>query len=575
MKDKIISLSIFSVFLLFVYRSLIFNIGTNLPDWLDYAYINWLISISVDKIITFNFSTLFNTNAFYPNQYSYFFSDTLLPQAIIATPFYLLFKNYILAFNLTLLLTLFLDYFSAYLFWKQIFKNNFIAIFGGLLIFFSPFFHLENGHFQMLSYWPFFFTLFYVFKYEKSQQIRHIVIAALFFSIQFLASVYLFIFLLFTLGLYFLFSIIKEGSKTRILKQCLIFTVIFISIDGIFIKGYADMKNAYQFKREFSEYITYSANLSDYIFTNRINSIVHKSPILQKWNSFDKNNLGGTAQFPGFLLFTLGIIGLIKIIYVKKSFDFILKITPENAFYLSLIIIGFTFSLGPRIMFNGTYSHIPAPYALPLKILPFLESIRVVARWSFLFYFGLIYFALLTLNKLQNKYDQNLTYFIFIFILIIEYVPLNITTHTEEINNDQYAILAKICSSNKKVLLEIPVTHLDVYPGIGEGVNYISKVELSSIYHHCYLANGYSGYDLPSIFKLRDTLYQLLQNYDSKGFIEEVKRNQIDIIKFNPENVIKELREPVSYMIKELGTEKGVKQISNTMFLIDANPLQQ
>lgn len=567
MKSNLFSLGIFLIIIFFVYRSLLLNLSTNLPDWLDYSLVNWIIFQNVDKIIHFNFINFFDTNAFFPNRFTLFFSDIYLPQALIALPFYLLFKNYVLTFNIVFFITLCLDYFSCYIFWKYLFKNYFVAILGALLVFFSPFFYLEKSHFQMISYWPFFLSLLCIFKYESNKKISSLVIGSIFFAIQFLASVYIFVFLAFTVFLYYLIRFFWSSNKTLVIKSLLIIIIIFTFIDGIFIKGYFDMKREYNFQRDFKEYITYSANLSDYLFTNRIDSTLYSFPIFKKWNSIDKNSMWGSAQFPGFFVFILGLFGLIKFRSSKENIEVIFGFNKEKLFFFSLIIIGFVFSLGPRVIFNNTYSHIPAPYAVFLKLIPLLESIRAVCRWSFLFYIGFIYYALFTLNSLQKKF--NLIVFTFLLSLIfLEYIPLNISTHSETLFDENYSLISNLCSNQKQVLLEIPVTHLNVYPDIGTGVNYISKVEFSSLYHKCYLVNGYSGYDLPTLFSLNDNLYGDISTMNSSKFIADIKKSEANIIKINKSFLPIEIQIKLPAFLKLLSSEKGIKTLNGQIYLI-------
>lgn len=566
MKHHLFSLGIFILLICFVYRSLLLNVSTNLPDWLDYALVNWLIFQNVDKIINFNFVNFFDTNAFYPHKDTLFFADTFLPQALIATPFYLLTKNYILSFNLTFFITFVLNYFSAYLFWKQIFKKYFIAITGGLLVVFSPFYHLERSHFQMLSYWPFFLSLLFIFKYESGRKLSYLIIGSIFFAIQFLASVYIFIFLAFSVLFYYFIQFFKPLKKIPVLKSLLILFTIFIFIDGIFIKGYYDMKHEYNFQRDFKEYITYSANLTDYIFTNRIDSTLYSFPLFKLWNSLDKNTLWGSAQFPGFLVTLLAFFSLFRFIKDDKEISIRLTLTNKDFFFFAIMIMGFIFSLGPRIIFNNTYSHIPAPYALFLKFIPFLESIRAVCRWSFLFYFGLIYFCLISLNKI--KIFSKLLFLTILLLIILEYIPLDLSTHSEDILTSDYLILQNLCLSQKKVLLEIPITHLDVYPSIGDGVNYISKVEFSSLYHKCYLVNGYSGYDLPELFTLKNNLYTSMLNIDSKTFIKTAKDARADIIKINSNSLPREIFSNLTPFLNKLSAEESIIVINKSIYLL-------
>src|SRR5258708_4632995 len=243
MYSQLLKKHIFSLFLLsfllllaFTFRSLIFNLQTNLPDWLDYALINWIIYQNVDKIISLHFLNFFDTYAFYPHPYSLLFSDTLIPQSLLFLPIYLLTHQMILSFNITFFLTLILDYISVYLLWKIVFKNDLLSFLGALFFVFSPFFHLESSHFQMLSYWPFFFSLYFLFEYFQSKFKRNLILSGLYLAIQFLASVYLAVFLISTIILFLLAHLIFEGNLGEIIKPFTLIFFIFLLIDGIVIE---------------------------------------------------------------------------------------------------------------------------------------------------------------------------------------------------------------------------------------------------------------------------------------------------------------------------------------------------
>jgi hypothetical protein len=569
MKKFFLFFGFFLIIFSFAFRSLLFSITTNLFDWNDYPVYVWIIFQNIYKIREFQLETFFNTNAFYPFSNTLLFSDTFLPQALIGLPFTMITNNPILIFNIIFIITFILNYLSSYLFWKQIFKKELLAFTGALFVIFNPFFHLELSHFQMMSYWPFFFALYFLFKEDKNQKVKKMILVGIFLSIQFLASVYLSIYLIFTILFYFLVRLINSNVKFILTKNLLIIFLTFIVLDGIFIKSYIDMKNYYQIHRDLGELVTYSAHLSDYIFTKNINSIFHHSGIMAKWNSFNHNFVGGQASFPGFLLFFLSIFGLFKFTINKHLFSVKLSLKKETVFFVILLITGFIFSLGPRLNFNGAYAYIPAPYNFVVKFLPFIEAARAPSRWSFLFYIAIIYFSLVFINKLQTK--KRFKYIItgIILLFLFEYVPINIQTHHETYIDGHYQLLKDICSKQKRTVLEIPVTHLDVYPTIGEGVSYISKVELSSNYHQCYLINGYSGYDMPSIFSMSSKLNQSMANYDWENFISELKRNQVDIIKVNVEFLHPDLRKSAIYLLENGSNQMNLSKIDNQMFYVN------
>lgn len=573
----ILHLLFFLLFLLlfsFVFRELLVNLSENLIDTRDYSLMVWIISQNIEKILSLNFSNYFDTNTFYPHRYVLLFSDLLLPQSLISIPSFLLSKNLILSFNITFIITFLLNYISLYFFWKIIFKNNLIAFLGSIFFIFSPFLHLELFHFQLLNYWPFFLSLnFLIISLKEVLPYKRFIYAALsglFLAIQFLASVYLAVYLIVAVLVYLTVHLIFTKNFKRVVQLFFFVFAIFILIDGIFIKSYNDMKIYYKIERELGEFITYSANISDYLFTGSIGSLIHQSPILDKWNSFDKNTWGGRASSAGFLFTVLLLFALVGIGLRRSSINFTISLDQGKTFFLVLIFIGVIFSIGPRAKFNGNYAEIPLPYAFVMKTVPLVQSIRASSRWSFLFYLGVIYFTLITLNNLTNKRGGSKILVLLIFILFfIEYIPVNIKTDKVSPVEGNYSLLKDICSKQKQVLLELPVTHLDSGENIVQGLSYINSVQLASSNHKCNLVNGYSGYDLPALFKLKDEINSSITSQNIDKFLQILNDNNIDVVKINKGLLIKEVQAAGPIFYENLKSQRNVEILDLNIYKIN------
>lgn len=561
----------FAVFLILIstsFWSLLNNLGTHLVDWRDYPLYVWTIFQNIDKFVTLNFANFFETTSFYPNKLTLLFSDTLLPQSLIALPFSFLSKNPILVFNLTFFVVLLLNYFSSFLFWKQIFKKSSLAFLGAIFVSFSPFIHLQLSHFQMINFWPFFFALYFLFKNEETKSIKNILLVGMFLSIQFLASVYLAIFLAFAIFAYYVAKVFFEAPIKPALKNLLLIALVFILLDGVFIKGYIDIKNMYNIKREYSEFVTYSAHVSDYLFTTDINSILHNSSPVNFWNSFNKHGVGEKVVFPGFLLATLSLLGLFSAAWTKKQLKLKLSFDKNGLFFLILLADGFLNSLGPRLNFNGAYGHIPTPYTLYLKVIPFFETIRAPARWSFLFYLGIAYFTLLFLKKYMNKKRSKIILPLILTLFVFEYIPININTHAENYLTKEYEVIKEECKNSEKVLLEIPVTHLMAGESITEGLSYITKVQLASLYHDCNLVNGYSGYDPQNLQKLDREINEAIIQGKTQTLITLLNKHGVRILKINPDLIDESVKSVFETFSHKLANESKFTKLEGHVYQI-------
>lgn len=550
--------------LIFVFRSLIFNVSTNLYSWLDLPYVTWVIYQGVNKISTFSFNNFGFTNAFFPVTDSYYFSDLLLPQALLAYPFTLFIDNPILVTNIVFFITLILNYMFVFLFWKIYFKNNLTSFVTSVVFVFSPFFQLQQGHLQMISYWPFFASLFFFLK-NKEFNLRSLLLSGLFLVIQFLASVYLSVFLLFSLVLYSFIRFIKDRNYDEIKKLFIVF-LTFILGAGYFIYGYLQVKKHYNFVRNYGEYVTYSAHVTDYVFTTGIDSLFNKTYVAQRWNSFNKHVLGERASFPGITVFFIFVISIIFVSQKRGKIIFGLSMKYEDIFFLFLILFGFVFSLGPRLSFNGVYSEIPTPYTFLVKYVPFFDSVRGLARWSFLFYIGLIYFL--------GKYLLNKKIWLvsLIFALcLVECIPVNYkTTNEEYIDKNTDKILRNLCLvGNNNILLEVPTSHMSVGKGVYIGLNYISKRQLATIYHGCRLVNGYSGFEPPSQAEYYGIVENSLDNNDGGKFISKLKERGVNFVRLSPDLFPKDKKVNYLKTINELLRDKKLTRLSEFLYKVE------
>ncbi len=568
-KKEIIYFILFLLILFVSFFSLLVNINKNLIDWFDYPLITWIVFQNIEKIKDLQFSNFFDTNAFYPYKNTLFLSDTFIPQSLISLPFTFITQNNILIVNILFFFTFILNYISSSMFWKRVFKSSLIGFIGAVITVFSPFTHLQLSHFQMLNFWPFFFGAYFLLKEGKISPWRDSFYVGIFLSLQFLASVYLSIFFVLFIVIYILGKVISLSTKNDELKKLGIIFLTFFLIDGIFIKGYIDTKNIYSVKRNIGEYIQYSAHLSDYLFPLSYKSIFYDLPFFKNWSTFNKHVIGEVGSFPGFTLWVLSSLSIFQIFKKEKITYLAVKFSRERIFFLGLIIFGLAFSLGPRLSFNGQYAHIPTPYLFILK-LPLIDAVRALARWNFLFYIGLIYFALDFIHRSILSSNGKVRLFIFpiLILIFLEYIPWNFPTHSEQYITPEYTFLKDSCQERKKVLLEIPVTHYDTKGGVVEGLNYISKTELSSIYHNCLLVNGYSGYDIPQIQKLKDEFYKYSNSTSEDGLIKLLKDNKVEYLKYNKDKVNEDNEASATAILKSLTNKGKLELLLSNIYVI-------
>lgn len=541
MKKHLLYFFCFAILFTLIFKDLIVNVSTNLIDWRDYSYLTWVVNQNLTHLKTLDFQNLFNQNAFYPYKNTLFLSDTLLTQAVLGVPVSFFTNNPILIFNTIFVTTIFLNYISSYLLFYKLFNKKLVAFVGGLSMVFSPFFFTQIGHFQMQSYWPFIFALYFVLKGKN-------VLAGFFLVIQFLASVYVAFFGLVAISIFFAVKTVKEKKLKNSLIKLVMILITFLLLGGVFINGYLSSKRSFEIQRNVGEYLSYSAKLSDYLFPKQ-NGIFYQNRVVKKILTYNSHHLGETASFPGFFLGLFFILGLIKFRNSKSEFSLLFSSNLLDLFFLAIMIVGFIFSLG--------YPYIPF-----VKFLPFFDTIRGVSRWSFLFYFGVVYFSM----KFISKIDRAWVLSIAAIFLILDVLPTPITTIQDRYLNKNDEALKGLCSKEKAIILEIPVTHFDSGENIAEGLTYITKRLLATSYNNCTLVNGYSGYDLPSIQNLMNDLQQAKTPND---FYVVVKASGANYISVNKSVLPQNLYTNIETQLSSLERNKKLIPVGDGVYKIN------
>lgn len=536
-------ITFFVSLILFIFRSILFNITTSLLDWQDYSLMVWIINQNTEHIRNLQIDNFFNSNIFYPFEGTMLFSDLLLPSSILNFIFQIFSSNPIFTFNLVFFVTLFLNLWSSFLLWRPFFKGRLLIFFSTLITAFSPYLFMELNHFQMINFWPALFSLYFLYKEQFT--FKNSVLVGVMLSIQFYLSVYLWVFILFALGIWYGMKLINQYLHRKKMKDIILhgFAVLLTAgiLTGFFIMKYLQVKQSYNIIRPSEEYVLYSAHLSDYLFTTYYKSFIYSTNSAQLWNNYNQHNIGESGAFPGIALLFLSVIGLFILRKGDNSFSILFKLSFYNIYFFVLLVLGFLFSLGPRLSINGAYTGIPLPYYAVLKFIPLVEPIRANARWMFLLFFGLSYFAVLGLKKLSSGGKRNLILtVIFSAIFLLEIIPFDKTTGKKEYYPGVYKALEEKCTVNPKVLLEYPMSRFTTFNNIIEDLTYKNQLQLASIKHKCRLVNGYSGYIPKDYERYENQLFWAIENKDQELFWKLMAERKVNFFKLNKDSLYKD-----------------------------------
>jgi hypothetical protein len=522
---------IFLFIILFEFKNLFLNVSDSFIDWGDTPFIAWQIFITREKFLSLNFSDFFTTNSHYPFKNSLFFTDTFIGQAILGIPLFFI-KNPVLLHNLIFLITIFLNYIVIFFLFKRITSSPLGGVLGSIFINNSFYFFDQIIHLQTLSYWPMILILHLLFVQKEKQfnSIKLSFFTGLLSAIQFYFSVYLAIFSIFSIILfYFIFLIIDLILKKtflfflvkRVFLSLIVVGIVFLIFSYPLINGYLEFHKTHHQIRDINEILLNNGHLTDYLFFLP-NTFFSNLSIVKKYNRFDRF-APEKAYFPGFVITLGAFLGLFFQRVKKKlnNFEVVNQYSFEGIFFIFLIITGFIFSLGPRLMAGGRYLEIPLPYLFFLKQFNFLHSIRLTHRWSFFLLIGLSYFASNFYKNFKNKYGILLLILLFFYLEAIPKIEVKRMTYL----TSAYQFL-KEKNNRHKVLLEYPFLNLEK----GVDISVETRRLLASTYHKMILFNGYTGIFINDYGTIRLLMENFFPNDEIKAILEAL---QIDYLKLD------------------------------------------
>jgi hypothetical protein len=170
--------------------------------------------------------------------------------------------------------------------------------------------------------------------------------------------------------------------------------------------------------------------------------------------------------------------------------------------------------------------------------MPLFEPIRADARWCFLFYLSLTFFACLGIQKIakSNKREIIIVSVLSIFYMI-EIIPINRNTVSKQYYNPVYNTVRDQCSVKTQVMLEYPLTQDKKDANIVTNLSYKTQMLLASIIHKCNIVNGYSGYTPKDYERYETELYVTVPEGGKENFYRLLRQRNVDIYKLNKQEI--------------------------------------
>ena len=541
-------LFIFFLFLLFN-KTLVLHISSALSDWYDYPLMVYILQQNIQHISTLDFMNFGNISMFYPTPGGKYFTDLLLPQSILGLFIFPFTEDYITTHNLVFLAVGLLNIISLQFFWNKVFKDKKTIFLLTLLFTFSPYVFTMYAHYQMISYWFFFFSLGVLLTAKKRSEY---VFAGFLSGLQFLAAVYIGIYSLTISGIFFLLKMsthiqfknlfrkkYKKAFDSKALlksiQQGSLFFLGFLVIAGYFVFKFVQIQRVYEIERSADTYINHSMQITDFFF-NPLPSFWVES--FYKKINVHNHRLGGETFGTGFILLIVVTYGIKKL---RKS-----SLTKKERqifhFFMLLLGWGIIAVLGPRLSLNGKYLAIPLPYIFPLKLTPFFSALRVISRWFFVVQVGMFYYVGVALNSIFKSYTIKKAIFIITLITalyILEIVPIKQRTAVDTYRDDSYNYLISECQVND-VLLEYPFAPEQPKTHVLITLNYWTKMLLNNMHYDCQLVNGYSGFQPKHIDDFIHNFRTSVENSKSLDTYELLNQKDVTYIKFNKKLMLEE-----------------------------------
>lgn len=447
----------------------------------------WILNQTIEKIPG-NLANIFQGNIFYPYQNVMAYSDLLIPSAFLSSIPVKITAQPLLAYNLTLILGQILTMLVVYLWWKELTGKTWPAVLGSIALGLSQIRLHYFVHLQMWVMQWFLISVWMIWKYRKTEQVKYLFVAGLFFAVQVWESLLPAMWIIFV-GAILLYPKINS-LRNQIKSVLLIAGMVGILIFPV-ARVYWKVSNEFGFTRNIREAAHFSMSVED---------------------------LGRQFLSPGLFILT----GLTLYAIGRKN----LKKEKELHWLIPVAILGLIMALGPVLKVNGATFKIsdipiPLPYAITHYVIPGFGAFRTPSRWIWLFAFASSGIISLGFSKLKDNSAKLILPLAFILAIvggsrILTSIPMPARSEYPEV----YKWLK---NQEGDAILELPVYTW------GDGELHTQELYrmLYSLEHGKNLINGRSGFIPPQ----RDLLFaDLIRHFPSRDLDERLMSLGVDYI---------------------------------------------
>jgi len=457
----------------------IFHMGSGVRDLLDSVFDVWVISQNVQKLINLQFHDYFDANIFFPYKNTLVYSNHYFTQSLLALPVYLISKNPILTYNFILLFSFFTSALGMFLLARYLTGSPGASLIAGLIFAFSPFMMSHFVHLQILTAGGIPLAFLFLHKFFHGEQIRHLLLFTLFFTLQFLASGHYALYLTLFCGLYILIHTLthKKYREGRYWMKMGLFLLISIMVLGPFVYQYIRVQQDIGFSRVGAT----GATLSQYLATSSGNRLYGQ--LTKPWQKIEG------ALFPGILALILAMTGLWVI--WKKPLRNLDLLKDQRLIYTVILISSFLFGFGMK-----------GPYYFLHRYVPGFNGVRVAQRFHIMVMFVLAVLAAQGLHHLFAGLKNQKKFLALGLVwsgILLEYASIPIPMFNLPVKSEippVYQHIKKIAEN--EAIIEFPIPEK-----LFKRTRIESLRMYYSIYHQKKMVNGRSSYFPPLYYEIR------------------------------------------------------------------------
>jgi len=423
-----ISATIYLVCTIIFTFPLITNLRRSIPGDLGDPLLNvWTLWWDSERLIHLDIMNYFDANVMFPYKNALAFSEHLTGEAIVGLPFYIIFRDPLLVYNILYILTFLIAGIGTHILTFRLTNSGLASFIAGFIYAFVPHRFGQIGHIQTLFSGFFPICIYYLIRLIDETRFKYALLLSLFVLLQSLMNMYYVVYLALVLPVIGIPYIIYKKQIENL--RSIIYIIIAASIPAIllipFLLPYLQLRDQFGLTRDIKT-IASLPDLKNLIGINHINYLYSKT--------FRILDINEGSFFLGITTSILTIIGLL-FSPLKNIYKFI---------FIVLLIFSFLIIAGPEPVIR--YKDFSFDYGFLYRFLyhyfPAFDGTRVPMRFYIFIVLGVSILAgssVIILHKLRSLLLKVFIFTAIIACIILEYssripiIPLDTTNRPPEI----------------------------------------------------------------------------------------------------------------------------------------------